>query len=89
MAWGDFLRIPSRSDHAVQMYGAFDLSRAVDDALKETVSDQEAARIYIAAAEANGKIPLGEAVLDWLLENEPGIARRVLPPSRQGYRLAS
>jgi len=72
------------------MHGGFDLSRAVDEALKEAVSDQEAARIYLAAAEeSTGKISLAQAVLDWLWANEPQIARRVYLPYRQAYPLAS
>ena len=90
MVWGNFLRFPSRPDHAVEQDGGFNLGRAVDDALREAVSDQEAARIYLAAAEdAEPRVPLAEAVLDWLPAHEPKIAWRVAPAARRRYPLAS
>ena len=66
------------------------MGRAVDSALKDEVSDPEAARIYLAAGDGpERKVPLAQAVLTWLSRNEPKLAGRVLPASRDGYRRAT
>jgi hypothetical protein len=91
VSFGKVLRIRSPSGRARGASSDAGLSRAVDDALRETVSDQEAARIYLAAAEeAKGTVALAQAVVSWLASNKPELARRVVPASLHAYqRIAS